>query len=484
MRSSPISTNIQSAAEKAEYGNDLRSPGFATLRRGATVGWLRIFTLIAADAVLLSLAWGLARLFGTDMSSSWTGNEGPIFLLLILVIGIGVIAARGLYAPGNNRRDYFGLFQAVSLAVIMVLLTAFLYEPGRFVSRSTFLLFWVFSVLFIWAGRFVIEQVVERSRKRGVICYPIFIIANDDVTRAVKLVERESRYRIAGIADSHCLDRNRRDQTLREIREMGVAEVFISWDAIKNRMFVCWHFQTAGITVHILPTGFDPVLPKSELWIIGGQPSLTFPPPVITGSDFWMKRTFDFFGSLFLLTVLSPILITISLLIVIDSPGPIFFRQRRVGLHDKPFKAWKFRTMVPNAEQLQKELEARNEMKDGVLFKMKDDPRITRVGKVLRQYSLDELPQLINVLLGEMSLVGPRPLPMRDVERFSERHYLRHEVLPGITGLWQVSGRSDITDFDRAVGLDIAYIENWSLWLDLKILFQTVGVVLAKRGAY
>ena len=140
--------------------------------------------------------------------------------------------------------------------------------------------------------------------------------------------------------------------------------------------------------------------------------------------------------------------------------------------------------MVVNAAQLQATLESKNEMKDGVLFKMKDDPRITKIGGFLRQYSLDELPQIFNVLLGEMSLVGPRPLPIRDVERFKEWHYIRQEVLPGITGLWQVSGRSDITDFDEAVNLDIAYIANWSLWMDLKILLQTVNVVLHKTGAY
>jgi len=463
---------------------DLRSPGFAKLRRGATVGWLRIITLVLVDSLMLSAAWMAAVTIGTYMKSPWTGDDKPFFMFLILAITVGVIAARGLYAPGNNRRDYLGLFQAISLAICLILLTAFLYEPGQFVSRSTFLLFWMLSVGLVCVGRYGVEVAVERFRQKGAIRYPVFIIVDGDADAAVRLVERENRYDIAGIANSRSLDRSRRNETLKMIRDMGVAEIFIAWESIQNRMFVCWHFQTAGITVHILPSGTDPVLPKSELWIIGGQPSLTFPPPVITGSDFWVKRTFDFCGSLFLLLVLSPILITISLLIVWDSPGPIFFRQTRVGLHNQPFKAWKFRTMVPNAEKLQKELEARNEMQDGVLFKMKDDPRITRVGRVLRQYSLDELPQLFNVVMGEMSLVGPRPLPMRDVERFAESHYLRHEVLPGITGLWQVSGRSDITDFDRAVGLDIAYIENWSLWLDLKILFQTVGVVLGKRGAY
>jgi lipopolysaccharide/colanic/teichoic acid biosynthesis glycosyltransferase len=140
--------------------------------------------------------------------------------------------------------------------------------------------------------------------------------------------------------------------------------------------------------------------------------------------------------------------------------------------------------MYTNADKLQKELEARNEMKDGVLFKMKNDPRITRIGKYLRRYSLDELPQLFNVLIGEMSLVGPRPLPVRDVQKFSEHHFIRHEVLPGITGLWQVSGRSNITDFEDVLRLDAFYMENWSLGLDLQIILRTFIVILQKKGAY
>jgi lipopolysaccharide/colanic/teichoic acid biosynthesis glycosyltransferase len=140
--------------------------------------------------------------------------------------------------------------------------------------------------------------------------------------------------------------------------------------------------------------------------------------------------------------------------------------------------------MRADAEKLQKELETLNETKDGILFKIKDDPRITRVGKFLRRYSLDELPQLFNVLRGEMSLVGPRPLPVRDVDKFSEHHFIRHEVLPGITGLWQVSGRSNITDFEQVISLDLTYIENWSLKLDLEILLKTFMVILQKQGAY
>ncbi|MBA2750467.1 MAG: exopolysaccharide biosynthesis polyprenyl glycosylphosphotransferase [Tatlockia sp.] len=208
----------------------------------------------------------------------------------------------------------------------------------------------------------------------------------------------------------------------------------------------------------------------------------------ILGSGFCVKRSIDLCCSIILSIIILPVYLVIALIIKLDSSGVVFFKQERIGLHGQKFKIWKFRTMVSNAEKMQKDLEAKNEIKDGILFKMKNDPRITRVGKFLRAYSLDELPQLLNVIIGEMSLVGPRPLPIRDVEKFQISHQISHlirqEVLPGITGLWQVSGRSNINNFEDAVKLDINYIENWSLFLDLTILFKTFKVVLLKTGAY
>lgn len=204
---------------------------------------------------------------------------------------------------------------------------------------------------------------------------------------------------------------------------------------------------------------------------------------LVTGISFFFKRFFDTIISFILLVILSLPMLIIALLIKIDSPGAVFYQQTRVGLKGKYFKIWKFRTMVQNASQLQRQLEAKNEMSGGVLFKIKNDPRVTKIGKYLRRYSFDELPQLFNVLRGEMSLVGPRPLTVRDVEKFAPKHYFRHEVLPGITGLWQVSGRSD-TDSENVFDLDFEYIQNWSLALDFKILLRTVGVVLKSKGAY
>jgi lipopolysaccharide/colanic/teichoic acid biosynthesis glycosyltransferase len=174
--------------------------------------------------------------------------------------------------------------------------------------------------------------------------------------------------------------------------------------------------------------------------------------------------------------------LAISAVIKLTSRGPVLYRSVRPGIAGKPFYCFKFRTMLADADQIQPELESLNEQ-SGALFKIRDDPRLTPIGPFLRRFSLDELPQLVNVVRGEMSLVGPRPLPMRDFERLEEWHKKRYLVLPGITGLWQVSGRSDL-DFDDLVRLDFLYLEQWSMLLDLSILIKTIPAVLTRRGAF
>lgn len=196
-----------------------------------------------------------------------------------------------------------------------------------------------------------------------------------------------------------------------------------------------------------------------------------------------LKRILDIVVSFLGLVVLLPLFGVIALLVKLEDGGPVFFKQRRVGKHGREFWMWKFRSMVPNAEALREKLEAQNQMRSGVLFKMKNDPRVTRVGRVLRKYSLDELPQLWNVFVGEMSLVGPRPPLPSEVAKYSAEDRQRLLVTPGITCLWQVSGRSDI-DFSGQVRLDIEYIRSRSLWTDLKLLLATIPAVLLGKGAY
>ena len=216
---------------------------------------------------------------------------------------------------------------------------------------------------------------------------------------------------------------------------------------------------------------------------LGGRPMLVFRATPDLSWALLVKGAIDRLGAFGMLIVLSPVLAALAMAVRLSSPGPIIFQQRRAGIHGRPFTMWKFRTMSADAEQRHAELRAQNEM-SGPVFKVQNDPRITKIGKLLRKTSLDELPQLVNVLLGDMSLVGPRPLPLYEVESFqSASHRRRLSMKPGLTCLWQIRGRNNVKNFDDWVKMDLEYIDNWSLALDLKILVQTIPVVLLGSGA-
>jgi len=241
--------------------------------------------------------------------------------------------------------------------------------------------------------------------------------------------------------------------------------------------------ELEGIEAWVVADFFRTQISHASFDDFHGRPVMVFRSTPEASWQIVLKLVLDFFGALLLLVLASWLLVLVALLIKLTSPGPIWFRQKRSGLNGAPFTIYKFRTMVTNAEQLKHELESMNEM-SGPVFKVTKDPRITPIGKLLRRWSIDELPQLFNVLRGEMSLVGPRPLPVDEVRRFNDlAHRRRLSVKPGLTCLWQVSGRNQIVEFKDWVRLDLEYIDNWSLWLDLKILFRTIPVVLAGTGA-
>ena len=237
-----------------------------------------------------------------------------------------------------------------------------------------------------------------------------------------------------------------------------------------------------GVQVRVAPTAAEILQQRAEY--VPGQavPLFELRPPVFAGVDWATKRVFDLLVSTFVVILGLPFWLLIAAAIKLDSRGPVFYRDRRVGLGEREFEMIKFRTMLSGADRLQDKLETRNEA-SGPLFKIRDDPRVTRVGALLRRFSLDEVPQVLNVLHGEMSLVGPRPLPIRDYEKLQPWHRKRYNVLPGITGLWQISGRSELT-FDDLVRLDFYYLENWSIWMDITILLKTIPAVFGQRGAY
>jgi exopolysaccharide biosynthesis polyprenyl glycosylphosphotransferase len=243
-----------------------------------------------------------------------------------------------------------------------------------------------------------------------------------------------------------------------------------------------WRLEGTGVELMISPNVLDVSSARLHLNDVSGMPMLHLREPQYAGADRIWKRAFDFLGAASLLVLLSPVLLVTALAIKLDSAGPVFYRQERIGRHRAPFRMTKFRSMTVDAEHRLDGLRALNES-DAVLFKMRHDPRVTRVGRLIRRYSIDELPQLLDVLRGEMSLVGPRPSLASEVEQYSSQMGRRMYVRPGMTGLWQVSGRSDLS-FDEAERLDLAYVDNWSITGDLMIILRTARAVTRGQGAY
>jgi exopolysaccharide biosynthesis polyprenyl glycosylphosphotransferase len=244
-----------------------------------------------------------------------------------------------------------------------------------------------------------------------------------------------------------------------------------------------WGLTPGAEHLVVAPSLIDVGGPRIRTRPVASLPLIHVETPRFEGRKLFAKRTFDLLASATLLLLLSPVLIAVAIAVKLSSPGPVFFAQERVGIKGKLFKMLKFRSMVVDAEQRLADLQAQRDAGNSVMFKMKDDPRVTPIGRVLRRYSLDELPQLINVLLGSMSLVGPRPPLPREVEAYDQHVNRRFLVKPGVTGLWQVSGRSSLP-WEETVRLDLYYVENWSLTGDIVILWRTLRAVARRDGAY
>ena len=344
----------------------------------------------------------------------------------------------------------------------------------------------------------------------GVISFGLVYLKEEVVRWALhsRLTKGQFKRRFVLVGTERELARMRKD--LQSHTDAGVeviAELNLVETPVQQIVNLLHHHSVFGVVLSAKHTNFEQVeyviraceLEGVEVWLIAdffsteisrttfdellGRPLLIFR---TAPEDSWhslAKQVMDFTGAFILLIALSPLFLIIAAWIKLTTPGPVFFKQQRSGLSGAPFTLYKFRTMVTNAEQFQHELAAMNEM-TGPVFKVTNDPRITPVGKFLRKYSLDEFPQLWNVLRGEMSLVGPRPLPVDEVKRFDNlAHRRRLSMKPGLTCLWQISGRNQISDFKEWVRLDLEYIDHWSLALDVKILLLTVPVVLRGTGA-
>ena len=460
---------------------------FETLRRLA-----RVITLATLDVVGMFLAIWTALAIKTvirdptvlDRTFDQAQDYAPLACLVMLLL----FARSGLYRDRPQRPGFATLISSLFQVTVVILLYAVI-EGFEFSSYYIFYGTLFFALLYVSSMRFAFERAsgallrAAGYRRRAVLVGSGAHI--DAVAHALQDSSQIEPFGFVSLTPRH--GNGLRDFGSLESLERhfdAVDEVLIADPDFPQELAVDLvdRCHRHGLRVRVAPSTMEILMDRVEF--VPGQslPLFELKPPVFEGIDFVVKRTFDMVGAALLVVVLSPVMALSALAIRLDSRGPVLFRSVRPGIGGRPFECLKFRTMHEGAEDLQEHLEEHNE-KGGALFKIREDPRVTRAGAFLRRWSLDELPQLFNVLRGEMSLVGPRPLPQRDYDRLEEWHRKRYLVLPGLTGLWQVSGRSEL-DFDDLVRLDFLYLERWSVFLDLSILLKTIPAVVRSRGAW
>ncbi|HEY9827936.1 MAG TPA: sugar transferase [Stenomitos sp.] len=479
---------VNRSADPPTHREDLRAT--RAWRTGAAQPrhWGQVVGLMVADILALGCAWAIASQLNRFYAPIppqlvwWTWFGLPSLFWLFALGTLGILAIGGLYNRSTAWKNYVRSAQLVSFAYLLSLAVSYFYDPKLDVPRSLFFSAWSLSVGFVIVFRLVATLLLQQLEQRQPTVAIFLIAPADRLPRLYTLLEQRSHYRVVGAALASTANARTTLQTILKCKAQEVIVEGLPPTELASTLY--WQLRRLGITLRLIPSSVEVLHRRGIPEIFAGMPTLRAAPPMLLGVDYRTKRYIDIIAAGLGLLCLAPFFLGIAIAIKATSAGPVFYRQERVGLHGKVFHMWKFRTMVANAESLQAQLEAHNESQDGILFKIKDDPRRTRIGAFLRRTSIDELPQLINVLLGQMSLVGPRPLPIRDVERFDSWHHIRHQVLPGISGLWQISGRSHIDDFDQAARLDLYYIDNWTLNLDFEILVETFRIVLFANGAY
>jgi exopolysaccharide biosynthesis polyprenyl glycosylphosphotransferase len=412
--------------------------------------------------------WGLLWQHETD----WLP-----FLILLLVL---VFWRGGLYAPREVREGAGRVVPSVFLVAALAL--AFAIGTGQhFTTFGLYVVSAVFVSALIGLFRASYESMTGAFMKAVGVRRRAVLVGYPDQRAHLRETLGASRggiyYRFEGEVEpgpgvEAMLNRHVLDELI--VADAGLPE--------ERLLEIVEAAHRLGVKVRVAPRTTDLLVERGEYVPGQGVPLFELRPPIFAGTDFATKRAFDLCVAALLVAVFSPLWLLIAALIKLTSRGPVLYADQRIGLGERSFRMFKFRTMVVGADRWMEELEHENEA-TGALFKIRKDPRVTPVGRVLRRFSIDEVPNLINVLRGEMSLVGPRPLPVRDYDRLEPWHRRRYLVLPGLTGLWQIAGRSDLS-FDDLVRLDFYYLENWSIWLDVSILFKTPLAVVSRRGAY
>lgn len=410
-------------------------------------------------------------------------------VLFVSLLFLGSYAVSGLYSLKSRRGLFDELMKIVvasSAGIMLVIIYIFLRQE-LFDSRFLVLGNWFFAIIFVFVGRILVSRMQKfYVAKRNFGIHNVMVIGNDELaTSIVAQIKNEPQggYRLF----KHTLSPELNE--IREAKTSGLIDEVILTNPDypeRNILELVDFCHENHIVFKYVPNIYKTLTANFDIDIVGGFPLIELKRTRLDGWGKVTKRTFDIFSSIFGLVLFSPLFVIVAIAIKLDTPGPVFARLKRVS-KNREFKLYKFRGMIAHdpdggAESLKASLTAFNERKDGPLFKMKNDPRITRIGKVIRKYRIDELAQFINILKGEMSLVGPRPHQPDEIEKYEKHHRKLLAIKAGATGLAQVSGSSDIP-FEQEVALDTYYIENWSLWLDLKIITKTALKIFTDRSA-
>lgn len=461
---------------------------------------------IITDLILITLAFAFAYvaryqfqwLLPTTLIVPYQEYLGQQILLTIVLVIMFIqnkvwVRRRGEFWIDEVSR--VGFATATSIALMMAF--TFFFRPLAF---SRLLLVWVliFTILFIAIARLLRRFLLQILYRRGIGVDRALIVGSGEVGRGVirtLLARRDLGFRAIGYLDEGSAASNIGSAQIPHLGSWSDLQKILESDINVHTVFVAMPnykykqiedlvriSQQYGVSTQVVPDLFQLSLNRVEFNNMAGIPMLSTREARLSPANQTVKRLLDLATVAILAIPVGLITVITAVAVKLESPGPAFFLQERVGYQGKRFRMAKFRSMVVDAEDQKQALEAMNEA-DGPIFKIRDDPRLTRVGRIIRRFSLDELPQIFNVLIGDMSIVGPRPPLADEVARYQTWHRQRLEIRGGITGLWQVSGRSDLT-FDEQCLLDIYYIENWSLALDLRIMLQTIPYVIAGRGAY
>jgi exopolysaccharide biosynthesis polyprenyl glycosylphosphotransferase len=455
------------------------------------------------DSLVSSLAFYLAvyiknNLVPVQYHSTISREE---LLITLILIPIGFYICASLLDVYHARYIRFldvliGTFKNMICLIFVMLVFFFIFRINT-LGRLIISIYFLLSMIFVVTSRYMALTLFRHYIQRGLYCRNILIVGTGYKTKEfISGIEQNEFWglNIVGVIELDEGDMSAAPSsypvlgTIKEFKSIlhnqPIDDVIctVPLNKLAHLQYILETSEEVGVTVKIISNFFNLVVAKSRMDNLDGLPILTYSTTPSNLSLLYLKRLFDFIFSLINLVLFAPVLIVTSILIRLSSPGPVFFVQDRCGLNGRRFKMLKFRTMVENAESLKQDLENLNEL-DGPVFKIKKDPRITWVGRILRKTSLDEIPQFINVLKGEMSIVGPRPPIPEEVEQYQPWQRRRLSMRPGLTCLWQVSGRDNIS-FDTWMKLDLKYIDNWSFLTDLKIIVRTIPVVLFGKGSY